>query len=471
VGRWCVLGGLVCALALAPAALADGSFTSSDGLLNQVWAGSIQTAQDMLAPGPLRQDWAGRDCTMDVPVAILDGTVRDRCPYIGDESVINRTLDASTPHWDVQRSMLSWFAAHQQESGAIPASPLYGASTVLFDYNAYWLQALYDYVLYSGDIGLARQVWPNVTRLIDKFYVEHTRADGLLVDDLGPWDYAYIRRNGNVVAYFNAQYVLALDDSVRMANWLGDTQHATAWSSQARAAVASFGAAFWDGSAFTDTSVDRATHPQDANAFAVLSGVATKAQSDTALAYLWEHDRRDYGNTIVDRDTWDNPAWGWQSNERVYPFISYYEVRARYESGQDVAALEQIRRTWGYMVANGPGTMWETIGPYGGVPTDSHPSWDAGWSSGGAPLLTEYVLGVAPASPGFRTFTVTPHPGGLASAAGDVPTPFGTIHVAWTAAGGRLALSVTAPPGTTWANAPKVAPKPKPKQKRKPKKR
>lgn len=456
-----VLGGVACALALAlllaPAALADGSFTSSDTLLNKVWAGSVQTAQDMIASGPVHQDWAGRDCSIDLPVVILDGTVRDRCPYVGDESVINRTLDASTPRWDVQRSMLAWFAAHQHDDGSIPASPLYGATTVLFDYNAYWLQDLYDYVLYSGDLGLARQVWPNVVRLVDNFYAAHTRADGLLVNDLGPWDYAYIRRNGNVVAYFNAQYVLALNETVRIATWLGDMQDAAAWTARARATSSAFAPAFWDGSAFTDTSTDRLTHPQDGNAFAVLSGVATKAQAASALAYLWAHDRRSYGNTIVDRDAWDNPTWGWQSNERVYPFISYYETRARFDAGQDAPALEQIRRTWGYMMTNGPGTMWETIGPFGGVPTDTHPSWDAGWSSGAAPLLSEYVLGVAPTSPGFKTFTVTPHPGDLGAASGDVPTLLGTIHVAWTVTRGALSLSVKAPPGLTWTNKPRPA--------------
>jgi hypothetical protein len=423
----------------------------------------VQTAQDMLSPGPVHQDWAGRDCSIDVPVAILDGTVRDRCPYIGDEAVINRTLDASTPHWDVQRSMLAWFAAHQHEDGAIPASPLYNASTVLFDYNAYWLQALNDYVLYSGDVGLARQVWPNVVRLIDRFYVARTLPSGLLVNDLGPWDYAYIRRSGNVVAYFNAQYVYALGKAVQIAGWLGDAQHASAWATRARATQAAFTGAFWDGAAFTDTTTDRATHPQDGNAFALLAGIPTKAQATSALDYLWAHGKRDYGNTIVDRDVWDGPAWGWQANQRVYPFMSYFEVRARFEANQDVPALDQIRRTWGYMATNGPGTMWETIGPYGGTPTDIHPSWDAGWSSGAAPALTEYVLGVLPTAPGFKTFTVTPHPGDLGAASGDVPTPLGTIHVTWTKRGKTLALAVTTPPGTTWSNKPKPKPTPKAK--------
>lgn len=466
-----VLGGIALALALAPAASADGSFLSSDPLLNTVWSSSVSTALDMLAPGPLHEDWEGRDCTMDVPVAILDGVVRDRCPYIGDEAVIDRTLDASMPHWDVQRSMLTWFAAHQHEDGAIPATPLYHATGVLFDYNAYWLQTLSDYVLYSGDVELARKLWPNVVRLIDRFYAAHTQANGLLVNDLGPADYAYILRRGAVVAYFNAQYVYALGKAIQLAGWLADTQHANAWRARADATKAAFAGAFWDGAAFSDTTADRATHPQDGNVFALLAGIATDAQAASTLDYLWAHDKRDYGNTIVDRDVWDAPAWGHQANQRVYPFMSYFEVRARFQAQQDGAALDQIRRTWGYMVRNGPGTMWETIGPYGGGPTDIHPSWDAGWSSGAAPALSEFVLGVAPTAPGFATFTVTPHPGELTDASGDVPTPFGSIHVAWKTTPAGLALAVTSPPGTTWSNRPappKPAAKPTPRAKPKP---
>jgi len=108
------------------------------------------------------------------------------------------------------------------------------------------------------------------------------------------------------------------------------------------------------------------------------------------------------------------------------------------------------------MVKYGPGTMWEDIGPYGGPPTDTHaPSYDHGWSSGAAPALVEYVLGVKPTSPGYATFTVIPHRGGLTFAKGVVPTPHGPITVSWQTASGKLAISVKAPAGTTWANAPR----------------
>jgi hypothetical protein len=99
--------------------------------------------------------------------------------------------------------------------------------------------------------------------------------------------------------------------------------------------------------------------------------------------------------------------------------------------------------------------MWETIAPYGGGPV--HGSWDHGWSSGAAPALTNYVLGVQPTSPGFATFTVTPHfDDGVSFARGDVPTPHGTLHVEWKLdAARRPLIRVDAPPGTKWTNAPR----------------
>jgi hypothetical protein len=216
---------------------------------------------------------------------------------------------------------------------------------------------------------------------------------------------------------------------------------------------------FWDpaAGAFADTTVDRTTHPQDGNSFAVLAGVGSPAERASALAYLSAHNTRDYGNTITDSQVWDDPAWGDHANDRVYPFMSYFELLARFKAGDTANALNLIRREWGYMLAAGPGTMWETIGPYGGKPTDQHPSFDAGWSSGAAAALTGYVLGVKPTSPGFATFTVFPHTGDLARISGDVPTPHGMIHVEWRAGRPAPSLIVKAPPGTRWTNVPRAS--------------
>lgn len=319
--------------------------------------------------------------------------------------------------------------------------------------------ALHDYVLYSGDVVFGRSVWANVIQLVDGFYVRQSMANGLLRHHLGSYDYGYISRRGEVVAYYNAIYAYALEQTAETAGWVGDAVHQGAWSTRSENVRAAFGDAFWDAGAgsFRDAVGDSDTHPQDAAAFAALAGLGTPAQRSSALTYLWNHGKQEYGNTIVDSQTWDGPNWGWQASLRVYPFISYFEVLARFGADEDANALDLIRREWGYMLSHGPGTMshgpgtmWETIGPYGGRPTDKEPSWDAGWSSGAAPALTKYVLGVSPTSPGFATFTVEPHTSDLAAAEGDVPTPHGMIHVAWTQTERNLMLHVDAPDGTHW---------------------
>jgi hypothetical protein len=216
---------------------------------------------------------------------------------------------------------------------------------------------------------------------------------------------------------------------------------------------------FWDPSAgaYTDTTVDHLTHPEDGNAFAILAGITTTAQAQSALAYMSAKESYSYGNSISDTQVWDDSAWGDQANMRVYPFIGFYDLLARYNtSGGSASALNLIRREWGYMLHNGPqpATDWELIGPYGGAPTDKWPSLDAGWSSGATPALTQYMLGIQPTSPGFDTFTVTPHPDGEWFASGSVVTPKGTITVAWKVINGKTQISVTSPVGTKWTNRP-----------------
>jgi hypothetical protein len=219
-----------------------------------------------------------------------------------------------------------------------------------------------------------------------------------------------------------------------IAGWLGKTASGQAWTARIPGIAAKFSAAFWDKSAgaFKDTTTGTVDHPQDGNVFAILAGLATKKQSLSALNELETKNKYAWGNSIDDNDTWDSPSWGSDAKERVYPFISYFELLARFGLGLDSSAVDLIRREWGYMAAHGPKTtMWETIGPYGGGPVDRHPSYDSGWSSGAAPALTEYVLGVAPATPGFKRVQLAPHPADVAWAKGDVPTPHGTIHVFW----------------------------------------
>ncbi len=456
-----VVAGLCASLFLGPPASAGtGSFTSNDELLNQIYTASVKTAEDMVSdPVDL---WPG-GC--NVPASgkiILDGVARDRCVYIGDLSVTGQTLllagDAST----VVRNLILLFAGFQKDDGVIPPSACL-CTDPMIDYTGYWVITLYNYVLASGDLDTLHRVWPNLLKAVDGWYPSVVDRDAHLVTNIyGPrYDYALIDRHSPYVAYYNAEYVYVLRLAARMAQWMDAQGDAARWASTADTFSARVLSAFWDPSAgaFKDNINGPLVHGQDDNAFAVLAGIGSGAQRISALNYLDAHDNYGYGNSIADVDVWSDPVWGDLANMRVYPFMSYYELLARFSLNLDASALNLIRREWGYMLRVGPGTMWEDIGQYGSRPTDTHaPSYDHGWSSGAAPVLTEYVLGVQPTSPGFATFTVTPHAGDLAFASGVVPTPHGPIKVAWKFVNSRLVLTVAAPAGTKWTNPPPKRP-------------
>jgi hypothetical protein len=221
---------------------------------------------------------------------------------------------------------------------------------------------------------------------------------------------------------------------------------------------AAFGV-FWDrkAGAFSDTTSDPNVHPLDGNVFALLAGLATPAQQQGVLAFIRRALQHRYGDTIVDSSAWDGGLWGDGGWTRIIPFMNYFELLARFGAGDDRGALNVIRREWGYMLGQEPGTMWESLDDDSGRPVTPNGSLEHGWSSGAAPALTSFVLGVQPTSPGFATFTVTPHPGNLTWAQGQVPTPHGTIAVSWRLRRGKPVVTVNAPPGTVWTNAPRTA--------------
>ena len=121
-------------------------------------------------------------------------------------------------------------------------------------------------------------------------------------------------------------------------------------------------------------------------------------------------------------------------------------------------AINLIRTEWGFMLENGPGTMWENIDASTGKPTDVDPRGTTAGRAAPHRRCTNEVLGVIPVVAGFAKFVVMPHPGDLQSAEGDVPTPHGTIHVSWHLVGGTPVVTVSAPRGAVWANNPDPKP-------------
>ena len=304
--------------------------------------------------------------------------------------------------------------------------------------------------MYTGDTDYANTYWPNLVKVLDSYYPQYVDETGMLTkpDSIGYGDYAFLPRSGPIT-YYNALYVHALQYAAQLADAMGKSNGAKWRSSAASVSTAvrahnfdkSVGA-FYDGGPCTGQTVCN-THAQDGNALAVVAGIA----NDTAKSVLdyWASTALPYGNPF-----YDNDALTAGFKDRVYAFISYFELEARFVSNQATSAFEEIRRLYGWMAAHDPKiTMWEGIGPSGSPYEGAFTSMAHGWSTGIVPLLSNHVLGVKPTAPGFSHFTICPVAGDLSWASGEVPTPKGGISVSWTKKRGAMSLRVTAPKGTS----------------------
>ncbi len=139
--------------------------------------------------------------------------------------------------------------------------------------------------------------------------------------------------------------------------------------------------------------------------------------------------------------------------ENFSTFYGYYMLEALAQGGRRAEALDIIREYWGAMLDAGATTFWEDFnlewlknagrideltpagkdslhGDRGAYCYEGfRHSLCHGWSSGPAPWLIRYVLGVTPAAPGFAEVGFDPFLGDLDWAEGTVPTPRGVIRV------------------------------------------
>jgi hypothetical protein len=196
-----------------------------------------------------------------------------------------------------------------------------------------------------------------------------------------------------------------------------------------------------------------ADHTDDAQVYGVASGLLTGESATRALNFvrrrLWT--KLGPANAELANDPW--------MQYYISPYISSWELWARFEQGDARTALDLDRRLFGHMATGDPGTMWEKINTdgtpavtaiNGTQPQPGATSLAHGWSTGAASALPAFVLGIRPLSPGYRSWIVAPQPGDLRWAQGQTSTPHGTIVSRWRlGAGGRsLQLTVRGPGAT-----------------------
>lgn len=140
------------------------------------------------------------------------------------------------------------------------------------------------------------------------------------------------------------------------------------------------------------------------------------------------------------------------------PFNQYFILQAMGKTGEYDDAISSILDLWGGQVEYGGTTFFETyrpqwndeIGTNGPVPNNQagYTSLAHPWSAGVLPWMSEELLGIKAAVPGFSEFEVKPHLGRqLTRVSGSTPTPYGNIEASFNTETGEC--SVVVPEGTT----------------------
>jgi hypothetical protein len=437
-------------------------FSSSDPLLNRIWyAGGYTIELDTIAHDqaramlvgsngvadprgyPLTSGWANNAELGGTGSLLTDGAKRDRAIWPGDFLMAFPADAVSLHDMSSVRASLEAVYRMQTPDGAFTyeGPPALGPGQFAEAYHLDTLVATAQYLVDSGDRRWLETHWSQY--LAGLRYAEaKTLPNGVFLVT-GPLDWARSDQGGinleaNVLMYRSLMTCLTL------AGWHHDGTTATDCRQRADKLKAEANRLLWDDTvgAYKDgpTGANRQTtplYPQDGNSLAVWFGMTqTSAQQNRVLGLL----RKRWAKLGATTPEWNN--W-------IHPFPGGMEVMARFAAGDDAAALDLVRREWGYMLTSRLGTkstFWEGYHPngdpadyYAGGYPASYTSLAHGWATAPTAALTHYVLGASSTPDGY---SIAPHPGGLRHAEGSLTTPAGQLAVAWDSAQEGFALTV-----------------------------
>ena len=159
--------------------LLPGRFLSSDEGLNRIWYAGANTLH-VSTIDPTQGIENGTETIGQGERVLVDGAKRDRLIWNGDLAITSRIAAVSTGDWQAVRDSLRSIAATQRADGYLSGCSPNGlggpACQNFLEYHLWWLTAVEEYHLYTGDDAFVRELWPTVKRAMD--YLEQRQVTG-----------------------------------------------------------------------------------------------------------------------------------------------------------------------------------------------------------------------------------------------------------------------------------------------------
>ena len=414
----------------------QGSFTSSDPHLNQLWtAARWQTQlclQNRFLDSPDHQEPIGDpgDYLIEAEAAHLAfGSVAETPQFLREFAAI---LD-------------HWIESHPE-----------GPTNFHTSYALLWLQTLVNYYEQTGDSITARELAPSAYRLLAR-YADWVGSNGILSEAPNYLFMDWVKIGGFEThhppavigqGYLTAFYYRALADGMLLAKVAGDPKQAAQYEAQRDRLRVAFNRELWDEAAgmyrdgkpflnhnptsenLLPPDKDIETHSPHVNALAVLYDLAPQERQVKILARVLQTAEQSQGDSQGHSDP--------LKALNVQPYFMFFVFAAEAHAGVlGEYAPAQLAR---WFVNPQTRTFQESW---------RQGDWSHGWGS--APLIemSSHILGIGPASPGYKNISLAPIPLGLSYAKGSVATMHGIVRVAWARSANSLSYNAFIPAGTT----------------------
>ncbi len=398
---------------------------------------------------------------------VSDGAKRDRLPWIGDLDWAGRNMYYAFRNFRPMPETLRMFAFNQTPEGFVWGT-CYPENTVkpeAGDYGYYesdifsaWIvPTLADYLLFTGDTEFCEEIYENIKADVEYLW-RFVEADGLFnqryATSKGLWDHTL--NDFGKYTYNNLIISEAFGEAAYIAKELGKLEDYKEFAHRCKTVRNAIKKYFTHESGYLTKSLTDRDFCEMSNALALSIAYYDDRESaklaleallnrtpghgkTTALmirgAYMYDFDEEAI-RTLY------QPGYRYVHETDGEPVVVFNALE---NPNFDFASLHIHPANWIKSLNDwrGPATTWEcmTYPPYkeseGKAWGDrSHPDTAI------AHILSAYILGIMPETPGFKAFNICPHTALVDNAKGIVPSKYGDIYVEWCKKDGKMTLDI-----------------------------
>lgn len=422
------------------------AFSCSDEMINSVYKVSEQTLKLCVFPHnygnstfhlqykenqEFAKSWRGKKDNY----VIIDGSRRDREVWCGDLYPELRNIYLLFNDKDVIHNTFDVILSRMSPTGHIPASSI--SNQIFYEYNAWFVVVLLDYVFLSGDDEYIADKKEVLQKIVD-YLMAILDKDGVLnLSLMQTWAWT-ASRTGQLTSS-NCVLYKALKEYSEFVNNHGCDGTKYAEAAQRVKDFINLHCLDKEKMIYSDVADDFTRYALDASSLAVLFDVAPESYRRQILKSIKDNFVTEFGGfEFVPKEKAN--GINWVHNDHIWPFVNLFYLEALFKEGMTAEGYEFTDCVWGNMLKNGAETFWEVVdGNSGGFMADrmfqaddDRDTWNSechGWSAGHAYLFYTYFAGLQPMEKGYRKINFKPDLSMLDFIDCKLSTPLGLVEV------------------------------------------